>query len=176
MFFFLVQTEFGDVFKLTMDYEGQTVRNISLKYFDTLTPSIALCVFRSGFFLSVAEYGNHQLFQIQSLGDDSNDIEIKSSAIDKSKLTFSPRELRNLTLVEEIESLAPLIDSKIMNLTDDSTPQIYALCGRADKSSFRIMRRGLDVTEIAESPLPGNPCAVWTVKRRKEGKLISIPH
>ena len=31
----------------------------------------------------------------------------------------------------------------------------------------RVLRRGLEVSEMAVSKLPGNPNAVWTVKKKK---------
>lgn len=80
-----------------------------------------------------------------------------------------PRELRNLELADALESLCPMTDAKVLNLTDDDTPQIYALCGRGAGSSFRILRHGLEVSEIAVSELPGNPNAVWTTKLRDQG-------
>lgn len=37
---------------------------------------------------------------------------------------------------------------------------------------MRVLRHGLEVSEMAVSELPGNPNAVWTVKRRVDGKLL----
>lgn len=42
-------------------------------------------------------------------------------------------------------------------------------CGRGPRSSIRVLRHGLEVSEMAVSELPGNPNAVWTVKRRIDG-------
>lgn len=50
------------------------------------------------------------------------------------------------------------------NLLKEETPQIYALCGRGPRSTLRVLRPGLGVTELAASPLPGNPTAVWTIR------------
>ena len=86
-------------------------------------------------------------------------------------LPFNPRLLRNLSPVDEIESLCPLIDAKCLNLSGDDTPQIYALCGKGSRSTFRILRHGLDVSEIAVSELPANPTAVWTIKNSITGSL-----
>jgi hypothetical protein len=36
---------------------------------------------------------------------------------------------------------------------------------------MRVLRHGLEVTEMAVSELPGNPNAVWTVKIRADGEL-----
>lgn len=46
----------------------------------------------------------------------------------------------------------------------ESAPQIYALCGRGPRSSVRVMRHGASVSELASSPLPGNPSGIFTVK------------
>ena len=51
------------------------------------------------------------------------------------------------------------------NLLGEEIPQIWALCGRGSRSSLRVLRPGLAVTEMAVSPLPGAPQAVFTVRR-----------
>jgi splicing factor 3B subunit 3 len=43
---------------------------------------------------------------------------------------FTPRELRNLVLVDELPGLAPLVDMRVANLLDEEVPQVYALTGR----------------------------------------------
>ena len=57
---------------------------------------------------------------------------------------------------------------------NEDTPQLYSACGRGPRSTLRVLRHGLEVTEMAVSELPGNPNAVWTVKKRADGKY-SIP-
>lgn len=47
-------------------------------------------------------------------------------------------------------------------------------CGRGSRSTLRVLRHGLEVSEMAVSELPGNPNAVWTVKRRADGKFSII--
>ena len=54
---------------------------------------------------------------------------------------------------------------QVANLLNEEIPQIYAACGRGPRSSLKVLRPGLAVTEMAVSPLPGNPTAVWTIKR-----------
>jgi len=49
------------------------------------------------------------------------------------------------------------------DLAGEDTPQLYALCGRGTRSSLRVLRHGLAVTEAAYNDMPGNPMAVWTV-------------
>lgn len=51
---------------------------------------------------------------------------------------------------------------------------MYVACGRGPRSSLRVLRHGLEVTEMAVSELPGNPNAVWTVKRTASGNIPSV--
>ena len=51
--------------------------------------------------------------------------------------------------------------------------QLYAVCGRGPRSSLRVLRHGLEVSEMAVSELPGNPNAVWTVKKRMDDEFDS---
>lgn len=59
----------------------------------------------------------------------------------------------------------------VFRAANEDTPQLYALCGRGPRSSLRVLRHGLEVSEMAVSELPGNPNAVWTVRKRADGKF-----
>ena len=86
---------------------------------------------------------------------------------------FRPRPLENLVVADELESLDPILDSKVMNLLPNSdTPQIFAACGRGARSTFRTLRHGLEVEESVSSDLPGIPNAVWTTKRTEDGVFV----
>ena len=54
---------------------------------------------------------------------------------------------------------------QVANLLGEEIPQIYALCGRGPRSTLAVLRPGLAVTELAVSPLPSNPTAVWTIRK-----------
>jgi splicing factor 3B subunit 3 len=116
------------------------------------------------------------LYRVDSLGDDDEDqVEYESSQIPQNEdiiIPFQPRGLRNLSVVDEMDSLSPLTNSKVINLTDEDSPQIFTLCGRGARSSLRMLRHGIEANEVAVSELPGNPNAVWTVKLASAGKLI----
>lgn len=104
---------------------------------------------------------------------------------------FAPRELRNLVLMDEANSLAPITGCQIADMFEEDTPQFYATCGRGSisccfipegdvlilslilgaKSSMRMLKHGLDVTEMAVTDLPGNANAIWTVKKHISGTL-----
>jgi splicing factor 3B subunit 3 len=87
---------------------------------------------------------------------------------------FRPRALENLAVADELESLNPILDSKVMNvLSNSDTPQIFAACGKGAKSTFRTLRHGLEVEESVSSELPGIPNAVWTTKKSEDGMFSS---
>ncbi|KAF9448327.1 hypothetical protein P691DRAFT_775506 [Macrolepiota fuliginosa MF-IS2] len=178
-FFFLLQSEDGDLFKVTIEHEEEEVKALKIKYFDTVPVASGLCILKSGFLFVASEFGNHYLYQFQKLGDDDNEPEYSSTSypslgmaepqIALRQAYFTPRALENLALADELESLDPIIDSKVLNLLPNSdTPQIFAACGRGARSSLRTLRHGLEVEESVSSELPGIPNAVWTTKRTED--------
>ena len=48
------------------------------------------------------------------------------------------------------------------------------MCGRGSRSSLRILRPGLAITELAKWPLPGQPTAVWTLRRSQADELDAL--
>ena len=50
------------------------------------------------------------------------------------------------------------------DLTGEGNPQIYVSCAANHRSSLRVLRHGLAISEMAVSPLPGKPMAIWTIK------------
>ncbi|KAK9916752.1 hypothetical protein WJX75_006568 [Coccomyxa subellipsoidea] len=170
LFFFLVQSEYGDLYKVTLAYQDNTVTELKIKYFDTIPPCTSICVLKTGFLFAAAEFGNHALYQFLSIGDDDDAVEASSSELTETQegfqpVFFDPRPLRNLRLVDEVDSMSPIMDFKVANLLKEEIPQLYVMCGRGARSTLRVLRPGLAATEIAVSPLPGNPTAVWTLKR-----------
>ncbi|KAH7305813.1 CPSF A subunit region-domain-containing protein [Stachybotrys elegans] len=169
-FFFLLQTEDGDLFKVTLsmreDEDGNLsgeVSQIKIKYFDTVPVASSLGILKSGFLFVSSEFGNHQLYQFEKLGDDDEETEFSSD--DSAPVFFTPRPLENLILVESVESANPTLDSQVVNLTKDGdAPQIYSVSGNGARSRFRMLKHGLDVNEIVASELPGKTSAVWTTK------------
>ncbi|PSR93069.1 Pre-mRNA-splicing factor like [Actinidia chinensis var. chinensis] len=169
MFFFLLQTEYGDIFKVTLDHDNDRVQELRIKYFDTIPVTSSLCVLKSGFLFAAVEFGNHALYQFQAIGDEP-DVESSLSTLMETEegfqpLIFQPRRLKNLVRIDQDESLMPIMDMKVNNLFEEETPQIFTLCGRGPRSSLRILRPGLAISEMAVSQLPGVPSAVWTVKK-----------
>lgn len=58
MYFFLVQSEQGDIFKVTLETEDDVVSEIKLKYFDTVPPATSMCVLKTGFLFIACDFGN----------------------------------------------------------------------------------------------------------------------
>uniref|UniRef100_A0A3B5M3Y8 Splicing factor 3b, subunit 3 n=1 Tax=Xiphophorus couchianus TaxID=32473 RepID=A0A3B5M3Y8_9TELE len=173
MFFFLAQTEQGDIFKVTLETDEEMVTEIRLKYFDTIPVATAMCVLKTGFLFVASEFGNHYLYQIAHLGDDDEEPEFSSAMPleEGDTFFFQPRPLKNLVLVDEQENLSPIMSCQIADLANEDTPQLYVSCGRGPRSTLRVLRHGLEVSEMAVSELPGNPNAVWTVRRHVEDEF-----
>ena len=104
------------------------------------------------------------LYQIAHLGDDDGEPEYSSAMQLEEGETFffAPRPLRNLVLVDELESLSPIMACqvcervvgkatklmfllKVADLAAEDTPQLYVACGRGPCSTLRVLRHGLEV-------------------------------
>ncbi|EPB76160.1 CPSF A subunit region [Ancylostoma ceylanicum] len=172
MYFFLLQTEQGDLFKVTLETDEDLVTEMKVKYFDTVPAANAMCILKTGFLFVASEFGDHHLYQIANLGDDPEEPEFSSKMhLDEGETFFyGIRELKSLVPIDRIESLCPLTDAYIGDLAREDAPQIYALVGRGARSTLRVLRNGLEVSEMAVSELPGNPNAVWTVKKNIDDK------
>jgi splicing factor 3B subunit 3 len=171
-FFFLAQSEYGDIYKVTVEYQKGTefVSEVKIKYFDTIPPCVSICVLKTGFLFAASEFGNHALYQFQGIGDDEDDVESSSATLVETDegyqpVFFEPRALRNLHPIDDVESLCPVLDMQCHNLVAEETPQLYALCGTGPRSTLRVLRQGVALSEMAVSPLPGNPNAVFTVRK-----------
>ncbi|GAA5883317.1 hypothetical protein JCM16303_006687 [Sporobolomyces ruberrimus] len=176
-FFFLLQSEEGDLYKVTIDHDEEEVQSLKIKYFDTVPVASSLCILKAGFLFVGSEFGNPRLYQFEKLGDDDEEEEFSSTDYDNfgagaepllPLATFRPRALENLAIADELEVISPVLDAKVANYLGEDTPQIYAACGRGARSTLRIMRQGLEVMEAVSSELPGAPIAVWTTKIKRE--------
>ncbi|GJR29958.1 splicing factor 3B subunit 3-like protein [Tanacetum coccineum] len=167
MFFFLLQTEYGDVFKVTLHHDNEHVTELKIKYFDTIPTASAMCVMKSnGFLFAASEFRNYALYQFQAIRTDPDVESSSTTSIETDEgfqpVLFKPRGLKNLVRIDQMESLMPIMGMKVVNLFEEETPQIFTLCGRGPRSSLRILRPGLAISELAVSQLPGVPSAVWT--------------
>jgi splicing factor 3B subunit 3 len=129
----------------------------------------------------LSSYFYSVLYQFQKLGDDDNEPEWASTSYPSFGMAepafslphafFRPRNLENLALADELESLHPILDAKVMKIMPNSdAPQIFVASGRGARSTFKILRHGLEAEESVSSDLPGIPNAVWTTKKKEDGK------
>lgn len=165
-FFILVQTELGDIYRVSLIHNEGVVKELRIYYYDTIPVCNSLLVLRSGFLFASHEFGNHSNYQIVSLGDDKMD-QYTSSLPDSDHLKrvyFRPRSCQCIRKSEEIPSLSPITDIKVIDINNDGSPQIVATCGRGPRSTLRICSYGKSVEEIAENPLPGRPRCIWTLR------------
>ncbi|KAF4511313.1 hypothetical protein G6O67_003121 [Ophiocordyceps sinensis] len=182
-FFFLLQSEDGDLFKVSMEmingHDGRPtsdVKQIVIKYFDTLPVASSFCILKSGYLYVASQYGDGGFYQFETLADDDDELEFSSDDFPADPqasyepVYFHPRPAVNLTMVQSIPSMNPLIDCKVANLTGEDAPQVYTVCGTGARSTFRVLKHGLDVTHIVGSELPGAPVAVWTLKLNRDDK------
>ena len=179
-FFVLLQTEDGDLFKVTIEMvedDGQLtgeIKALKIKYFDTVPVANSLHILKSGFLFVSSESGNHHFYQFEKLGDDDDETEFSSENYPSDPTEsyepayFHARPLVNLALVQSVDSANPLMDCKVTNLLEDDAPQIYSICGSGARSSFKVLKHGLSISEIVESELPDRPEAVWTTKLRRD--------
>lgn len=160
LFFALLLNEQGDLFKVSVDWNEAEVSGLRIRYFDSIGPCTSLAIFKQGFLFAGAETApHHTLYQIQELGDQEDESEVSDRA-----LVYQRRPLRNISSIDTLPNYAPLTDATVMNLGNEETPQVYTCQGRDGTASFNILRHGLQVSEIAVSPLPSNPTGIWTLK------------
>jgi splicing factor 3B subunit 3 len=130
---------------------------------------------------------NSQTYQFESLGEDGDEV-ISTSYPENGMVegdlpmpTFTPRPLQNLNLVDELDSLSPIIDARVTNLIGADTPQIYTANGRGPRSTLRALRQGLEVAEVAQQELSFRPTGIWASKAKHEDEydaylVLSAPN
>ncbi|RYN66955.1 Pre-mRNA-splicing factor [Alternaria tenuissima] len=179
-FFYLLQTEDGDVFKLTVEATSGTVDKIKIKYFDTIPVATSICILRAGFVYAACESGDRILYELESLGDETEDPVFESDQFPVDPETsfappfFKPRALVNLTAVETMPSLNPIMGMEVANPALEDAPQVYTINGAGGRSSFRTTRNALEVLDLIESPLPQNASDVWTTKLTSEDETDTL--
>lgn len=189
-FFFLLQTDDGDVFKLTMDIErdaegrlASPPLGINLKYYETLPVAKNMLLIRKGYLYVAAENGSNKLYHVHDLAEDLTDEaenNFTSEGISADPLEtytpmyFKPRGLKNLSLAVDPPSLHPLMRTRVENLTGEDAPQIYALQGTGNKSVFKTIRHGLEVEEVISTEIGSVPWDnLWSLKHRSSDEYHS---
>ncbi|KAI5959067.1 RSE1 [Candida pseudojiufengensis] len=163
-FFILLQNEFGDLFRLIIEFDQDTeiVKNIMITYFDTIPVSISLNIFKNGFLFANCLHNDQRFYQFENLGDNikEGDLIINSSSIkEDSEYILNLKTLENLELIDTLESLSPITDSLLI---DDK------LITLSTKSKLKTLQHGLPTSILVESPLPMKPTKVITSKLTRD--------
>ena len=118
----MAQSELGDLFKITLDYDDTHVHDMRVKYFDTIPTATTLHITKHGLLLATSEVGDQSLllprltpsclYQFLGLGDDDAAEASFSTALGADGSVqvplFSPRALVNLKPLDFVPSLSPL--------------------------------------------------------------------
>lgn len=144
-----------------------------MQYIDTIAPATSLCILKTGYLFAAADSGNHGFYLLKSLGEgDKNPVVTTSQDPEELPASpFFPRALENLKLVDEWQNLSCISDIKIQDLVGEGSPQIYTLCAAGDRSSLRVLRHGIPVTEKAVSDLQHKPRSIWTIKESRDAEF-----
>ncbi|RCK67617.1 Pre-mRNA-splicing factor RSE1 [Candida viswanathii] len=166
-FFILLQNTLGDLFKLVIDYDSDrdSIKDITITYFDTILPCLSLNIFKSGLLFANVLNNNRMLYQFEKLGDDltEKDLVIKSSDYQDLKSVIKPvkptafdlKDLSNLALIDTLETLSPILDSKSID---------SKLVTLSSHSYLKTVTHGIPTTTMVESPLPVIPTDIFTTK------------
>ena len=170
LFFFLLQSEFGDLYKVSMDYTGASVHGLTIQYFDTIFPCTQLNILKPGYLFTAGEFNNHITYSFLDVGDsDPNPVRTFSANKRDSIVKFNPRaDPINLSPTDEFQNLASINDLKIEDLVGEGVPQIYIAQGRGAYSKLRVLRHGLSVVEMAVTQMPQKPLSVMTIKGKTD--------
>ena len=189
-FFLLLQTEDGDVFKLTMtmatDAQGRTTsqpERLNLRYYETLPVAKQMLLIKKGYLYIAAENGNNRLYHVNDLADDAavepyNSFSSEDCSADPdaeyTPTYFTPRNLLFISLAADVPGLNPLMRTQVDNPLNEDAPQIYALQGSGNSSVFKTIRHGLEVVELVSSAL-GNMIYdnLWPLKHRSSDTFHS---
>ncbi|XP_049849343.1 uncharacterized protein LOC126318446 [Schistocerca gregaria] len=171
-FFFLLMTENGDLFKLTVDRGANgAVLKIHVAYYDTVPVATSIVTLSPGFLFVASETGNQYLYFFKDLAEGGAEPEEggelfghESSRATGGDVYFDPRPLRHLQISDEIPCLHPILDLKVENIDKEETPQIFALSGSGPRSALRVLRHGIPVIEAASVRLPSPASSVWVLK------------
>lgn len=161
--FVLLQTEYGDLFKISLVVDSMQVTGLGVEYFDTVPPSTVFCVLENEYLYNASESGNHFLYTIQT-------FDTQHEKDDSQYIKVQP--LKNLVMIDEVKSACPVVDMKIENaLGDETSNQLVTLSGRGPRSTLRVLVHGIDVDVVLNHPIEANPIRVWTLKQSLDDAL-----
>jgi splicing factor 3B subunit 3 len=107
-----LQSEHGDLYKVSLDLSGNDVLGMSIMYFDTIAPSTKLVLLEAGYLFAAGDCSNHYMYRFTSLGGDQDaGISNSSKSFEEAKVVndhselvrFCPRaDYQNLEVCDEL--------------------------------------------------------------------------
>ncbi|QID87104.1 pre-mRNA-splicing factor rse1 [Saccharomyces pastorianus] len=160
-FFVLLQSNYGDLFKLTItpDINDRNRPLVKLSYFDTIQNSNQLHIFKSGYLFALSEMNNNFLFQFEKLGVENDLSKILTSKDPNKPLVFQPStNLQNLSILSQQLNLNPLGSSQISN---DSPLSIVTQ--HHTNSKLLTLTSGVNYSNLISTNLPPNATKLWLI-------------
>ncbi|SCU86901.1 LAFA_0E03664g1_1 [Lachancea sp. 'fantastica'] len=161
-FFILLQCNNGDLYKVKIipDEDSKLRPKITVAYFDSIAPSSKLHIFRNGLLLSLQELSGYSLYEFESLGDDENTLTSNEPA---KHLKITPSsQLENLSVLHQSHSSNPVLASEVV----ESTP--LTLLMSQCKQDLKILKSGVNFSELITSPLPPKVSGLWSIRLSSE--------
>lgn len=138
------------------------MKSLICQYFDTILPSSSLTILKQGSLFAASEFGEHSLYQFESLGDENE--EVFTSSDGPQECLFNPRPFKNIVQTDTLHNFGTITDFICDDILEEGNPQIFAACGRGPYSSLKIIRYGLPVTQSGNFDLPFTPTGIWSLK------------
>lgn len=168
-FFILLQTSLGDLFKITVDTDkhSESIAKLYATYFDSIPICKSIVVLKSGFLFANTTDSNKLFYQFENLGE-TNDSTVSSvdEMLDLAPFKyFVPQGLKNLALVEVLESLSPLVDSSMLETYTPNFPDpLKQLVTLSSNPYMKTLTYGVPFSELVSSPVPISPTSIFTTK------------
>ena len=166
-FFVLLQTSDGDLFKLTCDFDEnkEVLNNINLTYFDTIPSCRDICILKGGFLFANVLNNDKVLYQFESLGENVDDSTVRSMNFPELKDALEydgkivPRELKNLSVYDTIQTLCPMVDSNLVSIKNS-----VEMVTLSSQSYLKTLVHGIPTSTLVSSELPTTPTNIYTCR------------
>ncbi|CCE63826.1 hypothetical protein TPHA_0F03460 [Tetrapisispora phaffii CBS 4417] len=159
-FFILLQTNHGDLLKLTVtaDKNNRNRPMASISYFDSIYQSDKLHIFKNGYLFNNSEYFNCHLFQFESLGEDNSASNSCSSKTPEEHILFKPpTTLQNLSISHSLKCLNPLRD----NTVSSSSPLTLTY---QRNNNICSIKASVEFTSLITTYISNNVKNLWPIR------------
>lgn len=160
-FFVLLQSNYGDLFKLTInpDTNDRNRPLVQLSYFDTIQNSNQLHIFKNGYLFALSEMNNNFLFQFEKLGVENDPSKFLTSKDPNKPLVFQPStNLQNLSILSQQLNLNPLGSSQI-----SSDSPLSIVTQHYTNSKILTLTSGVNYSNLISTNLPPNATKLWLI-------------